>query len=124
MLADLLDVMKQAALDAVRNSKPLSIVYGTVTKESPMEITVNQKLILKEKLEQLVFTRNVTDYEMEVTPDLWPTSVAGGEYAHSHTIPKEKVKIKIHNALKKDEQVIMLQMAGGQKYIIMDRMVV
>lgn len=123
MLADLVELMKRAALDAVRNSNPLAVIFGTVIKESPMEIQVNQKLILQQKLDQLIFTRNVTDYEIEVTPDAWPTNVAGGEYAHSHIIPKDKVKIKIHNALKKDEQVIMFQLPGGQKYIVWDRMV-
>ena len=122
MLADLVECMKMAALDAVRNSNPLCIVFGVVTKESPLEITVNQKLILQDKLGQLIFTRNVTEYEIEVTPDAWPTNTAG-EHPHSHIIPKDKVKIKIHNGLKKDDVVIMFRQEGGQKYIIMDRVV-
>ena len=123
MLADLLECMKQAALDAVRNSKPLGIVYGVVIKETPLEIQVSQKLILKDKLGQLAYTRNVTDFEIEVTPDAWPTNTAGSEDPHSHIIPKNKVKIKIHNGLKKDDVVIMFREEGGQKYVIMDRMV-
>ena len=73
---------------------------------------------------QLAFTRNVTDYETEVTPDAWPTNTAGTEDPHSHTVKKNKVKIKVHNALKKDDVVIMFRQEGGQKYVIMDRMVI
>lgn len=116
MLGNLVESMKKAAIDAVRNTDPTCIIYGKVIKESPLEIQINQKLILREA--QIVLTRNVTDYEIEVTPQQWSTGSADG---HSHGISGKK-KIMIHNKLKLGEELIMIRQTGGQEYIVLDRM--
>ena len=41
---------------------------------------------------------------------------------HSHNI-KGKKKITIHNALAKGDEVILLRQQGGQKYIVVDKVV-
>jgi len=129
MLGDLVESMKKAALDAVDNSDPTCIMYGKVIKVSPLEIQVNQKLILKK--EQLVLTRDVTDYTIKVkatthtveqNPDgLGMTHIfgspEGGGTSHAHGISE----IKILNALKVGEEVILIRQSGGQEYIVLDR---
>ena len=62
---DLLNSIKKAAQEAVDASKPVALLFGKVLNTSPLEINVEQKMILSS--EQLVLTRNVTDYETEVT---------------------------------------------------------
>ena len=102
-------------------SKPANMVFGIVVNESPLQIKVDQKLVLNKA--QLVLSRNVTDYEVEFEPSLnnEPTSHRTEIYdGHDHEI-KGKKKMKIYNALKKDEEVILLQIAGGQKFIVIDR---
>ena len=121
-----LQVIKKAAMEAVANSMPADIVYGTVLSVSPLSVYVDQKKTLE--AEFLVLTRNVTDFDTEVTVE-WRTentSGGGGGYdafsSHSHAITGRK-PIRIHNALKTGEKVAMIQMSGGQEYLIIDRVV-
>ena len=125
MLGDLVDSMKKAALEAVENTDPTCIMYGTVISASPLQIQVNTKLILEEN--QLVLTRNVTDYTVSVsgstnsagghkhTDSLGGDTSSGG--GHSHGISS----IKFLNALKAGEEVILIRQSGGQEYIVLDR---
>ena len=71
----LVEAMKKAALDAVDAEKPVNLCYGKVTRVSPLEINVEQKMTLGEG--QLVLARHVTDYETEVTVE-WETEEKGG----------------------------------------------
>ena len=108
-MGDLVDSMKKAALEAVENTDPTCIMYGTVISASPLQIQVNTKLILEEN--QLVLTRNVTNYTI-------PTSGStGSKDGHSHGIGS----LTVNNSLKAGEEVIMIRQSGGQEYIVLDR---
>lgn len=97
-----LGLIKSAAVAAVQAADLLEIRYGTVTSESPLQISVDTKMPLEPA--QLILTRNVTNHELEM-------SVNGGI----------KQRYTVFNQLKKDEKVIMLRMQGGGKYIVLDR---
>lgn len=101
MLADLLECMKRAAMEAVRDAKPMTVIFGRVTAVNPVEIQISQKLTLKQSLGQLIFTRNVIDYQ---------TQIAGET-------------VTVYNSLKLGESVILLRQEGGQKFIVLDRAV-
>lgn len=45
---DLLNVIKQAAMDAVRASNPTKVIQGEVTSINPLKVKIDQKLILDE----------------------------------------------------------------------------
>lgn len=111
---DLVKLIKKSALEAVNASKPSNVVFGKVISESPLKIKVDQKLVLTSA--QLVLARNVTDYEVSTTVNF----TTGTALEHSHTV-KETKPVKIHNALKNGEEVILIQLAGGQKYVVIDR---
>lgn len=114
---DLLKLMKRTAMDAVNASKPANMVFGKVISASPLQIMVDQKLILNAA--QLGLSRNVTDYEVEMTVDHSTEPSTSGEI-HDHNY-KGKKKFKVHNGLKSGEEVILMQVSGGQKYIVVDR---
>lgn len=123
---DFIKTMKSAAVDAVEAGKPTSVIFGEVKSVSPLAVFVDAKLTIPEKA--LALSRNVTDFDTEVTVN-WRTentSGGGGGYdafsSHSHAITGRK-PIRVHNALKTGEKVIMIRMAGGQKYLIIDRVV-
>ena len=164
MLGDLVESMKKAALEAVENNDPCCIMYGQVINNAPLQIMVNVKLILEEQ--QLVLTRNVTDFYTDVTVD-WGTESAlttnshgtgkgvkvestatltiesGGTPSHSHggsvEIENEvsgstgsynlahthgivgRKRILVHNSLQVGDEVILIRQAGGQEYIVLDR---
>lgn len=42
----LLNIFKLAAVDAVEQSRPMQIVFGTVTSKSPLKIRLDQKRTL------------------------------------------------------------------------------
>ena len=124
---DLVKLMKQSAVEAVNASKPSNVVFGKVISEAPLKIKVDQKLILTSA--QLVLSRNVTDYTVEMTVDhvtrehTHTHEVSDGSISsetHSHGY-KGRKKFLVHNALLVDEEVILIQLAGGQKYVVVDR---
>jgi hypothetical protein len=118
-------VIKKAAVEAVDASKPANIFFGKVISASPLKINVDQKLILTSA--QIALSRNVTDYEveMEPIPSHFTEEASGGSgeqsFANHKHEYKGKKKFKVYNALKSGEEVILLQVAGGQKYIVIDR---
>lgn len=130
---DLLNMIKRASVEAVAASKPTSVVYGKVISTSPLKISVEQKLTLTSA--QLVLTRNVTDHTVNVTMD-WTSENAvhdhsytddgssrtTGSNTHNHQVEGTK-SITIHNGLVVGDEVLMIQMQGGQRYIVMDRVI-
>ena len=141
---DLLNSVKKAAMDAFNASQPSDFCFGKVTSIKPLKILVEQKMTLGAA--QLVLTRNVTDFKTKVTVD-WKTEEALKEdhshkvngsdtngdsinltsesvnLKHLHDIKEEKKEITIHNALQVDDEVILLKQKGGQKYLVLDRVV-
>lgn len=97
--SSLIQLIKQMAVEAVRASKPCDYLVGVVMETEPLKIKVSNTLVLEEDFLEL--TRNVTDYETVI----------------------ENKKIKIHNALKVDDKILMLRKSGGQEFIVIDRVV-
>lgn len=138
---ELLSLIKQAANDSVEAGKPSGVFFGKVVSEDPLKISVDQRMELSEN--QLVLSRNVTDFEMEISllsSNGWKTEAhththnhtisdtytGGGNcdnhtHTHTHDINMEKKKVTIHNALKADDLVILIRQQGGQKFIVLDR---
>ena len=130
--ANLTSLIKTAAKEAVDASGPVQIAFGKVISASPLKIQSEQKAIYTEKM--LILTRNVTDYEVDVSVsaqsvvishghDVVDTYTGGGSATpmnHNHPI-KGKKKVKVHNALLVDDEVILLRVQGGKKYVVLDR---
>lgn len=120
---ELVRTMKRAAAEAVEAGRPVSIVFGQVLGVNPLTVMTEQKMQLGAN--QLVLSRNVTDFVAAVTVS-WETGEQGGGSgeaayeAHRHRISGTK-QITIHNALKPGERVILLRKQGGQEYIVLDR---
>ena len=95
------EVVKRAAVEAVEAQKPVHLLFGQVISASPLKIQVDQKSIYTEKM--LVLTRNVTDFEVDMTVSHVTLNRAGGSgdpafASHNHDY-KGKKKFKVHNAL-------------------------
>jgi hypothetical protein len=129
-MPDMTEFLKQMQ-EVVKNTneagQPADYVFGTVTKASPLQIQVSQKIVLTDA--QLALTRNVTDYEVNVSITGWKTQTKSGgsgyaEFAsHNHDIEISKSKMTIHNALKVGDKVVMMKQKGGQQYLVIDRVV-
>lgn len=100
----MIQTIKQAAIEAVRESSPSAIMYGVVVKASPLEISVEQRLNVPR--EMILLTSNVIDKTTEIRIN-----------------DCAKNKAVIFNALKTGDKVLLLRVQGGQKYVVLDRLV-
>lgn len=100
---DFYNAIKVAALNAQEASQPCDFTFGKVKSVSPLQIHVEQKMVLSSA--QLVVTRNVTDHPVEVEVD------------------GEVKKMTIRNGLKVGDSVVLFKKKGGQRYLILDRVV-
>lgn len=119
-------LIKKAAVEAVREGGPCSVLYGTVRSTSPLVISVDGDEKRNLTKEFLYLTRNVKDHEIEMTVDHQTEEKSGGSgeaafSAHKHAY-KGRKRFLIHNALKTGERVLLLMVQGGDRFIVWDRM--
>lgn len=119
-MPNLIEIIKRASLDAVENSKPMAVVIGVVESVRPLTIRIDQKSILEQ--DDLILTKNVVDYSVNMTIDHVTEVNSSLEEPHSHDYKGEK-SFKIHNALEVNDSVILLRVQGDQQYIVLDRVV-
>lgn len=126
------DVVKRAAVEAVEAGKPVHLLFGQVISTAPLKIQVDQKAIYTEKM--LVLTRNVTDFEVDMTVShkteiithghpVTDTYTGGGtaeNIDHDHPYIGRK-KFKVHNALVVGDWVVLARMQKGKKFVVLDR---
>lgn len=130
--------MRLIASNLMHTMQLTDIFYGTVTKVGPLEIMVDQKLILPESF--LLLSNMVKDHYVDVTVSMQTESDSFMNPSHTHTCPstggptdmgtldtthkheiKHTVKMLKHYGLKVGEKVILLRMQGGKKYLVLDR---
>lgn len=95
-MSNLVEVIKKVALEAVKASNPTSLVIGTVTSTSPLQITVDQKLTLDEDF--LILTKNVKNHyvDMSVSHSTVSNGIAGLSHSHSYSGETEENNIDAH----------------------------
>jgi hypothetical protein len=109
----MLNAIRQAALSAMEAGNPVAIMFGTVTKENPLEVNVDQRFTLDADF--LIVPESLTAYEVDLK--------------HSHTTSTGQTdealtqKVVIRKGLKPGDKVLLLRVQGGQKYLILDRVV-
>lgn len=143
---NLLDTIKNIAESAVAAGKPANWIYGTVTSVEPLKIRIQPTIELTEHF--LTLSHLVQDHFVDMTVSMQtendkflvpdhthtfndyliepsktsPNTTLTTEFdtTHKHEI-KHTIKVKVHNGLKTGERVILLQMAGGKRYYVLDR---
>ena len=109
-MPDIVGIVKKAAIEAVEASKPVNLLFGTVTSVAPLTIQVDQKTILTAAM--LVLCESVVDHWEDVT-----VSFAG----ENNIKVTGRKKVKIHGGLKPGETVLLARMQGGKKFAVIDR---
>lgn len=122
----LLSVMKRSAMDAMNESNPCDILFGTVLTTAPLLIQVDGEQKMKLEEDFLILTRSVRDYNVEMTVEHETEETGGGSgYAafagHKHEYKGRKT-YHVHNALQEGEKVILLQAQHGNAYVVWDRL--
>ena len=134
------DTIKQIALNAVETSKPSGVFYGTVVSASPLQIQLEQKIILGSEF--LILSSSVRDFTVTMTVDhqtdvesehthqyfdsdtgqgaSGSTTRTSSPTTHLHSYSGTKT-FKIHLGLKTGEKVVLMRVQGGQQFIVLDR---
>ena len=99
---NMINIIKQAAVEAVEASAPVQVLFGTVENASPLTVRVDQRFTLSKEF--LVVPEHLTDYTVKI-------ELTGSEVREA----------TVYSALKTGETVLILRMQGGQKYVILDR---
>lgn len=128
MSSDLLNIIKKASVEAVNASNPTAVLFGKVISLSPLKISIEQRMTLTQEF--LILTKNVTNYEINIEMNISTentklhASIEDKEIdmTHKHNILKN-IKATINNELKINDDVILLRMQGGQKYIVLDKLI-
>lgn len=121
---DLIMLIRREAVGAVNASDPTAIRFGKVISTSPLKIQVEQKMTLTKEF--LILTRNVKDHQVEMTVDHETGFRSGGSgdssfASHNHAYTGKK-SFTVHNGLVVGDEVVMIQMQGGQKFIVLDKL--
>jgi hypothetical protein len=95
----LLNVMRQVSRPA--SGETTDLLFGTVTSVSPLKIKVDNRFEITSQF--IILTSLVSDFDVELTAD------------------NETKQYKVNLGLKAGENVIMLRVQKGQKFIIIDR---
>lgn len=109
----MLNVIKQAALDALETNQPVTVMFGTVSKENPLEVNVDQRFTLDADF--LIVPESLTRLEIDLR--------------HVHTAPGGMTDdaltqpVVIRPGLQSGDRVVLLRIQGGQKYLILDKVV-
>ena len=139
MSTGLVEVIKQAAINANDNAQLCDLRYGTVVSTSPLKVQVTNLFTIPESL--LVVPEHLTDHSVDMTIN-WTTATSGnhvhtfssnttssGESVtgstdidgeHHHLLVGKKT-MTIHSALEVGDKVALLRKSGGQSYFILDR---
>ena len=116
MSTKLAKLIKEAAIDAIEQSSPVGVSYGTVTKVNPLVINVDQRMNISSRM--ILLTSNVIDKEIDV--EIEDETEETNSHMHKY---KGQKKYKVLEGLKVGEKVLLLRVQGGQKYIVWDRLV-
>lgn len=123
MSSILLDAVKEMANNLIQNNKLCDWLVGEVTADSPLEVTIDNSLVLTDDV--LYLTKNVMEWSVDMSVDHHTENQGGGGgYAafasHNHGYKGRKTYL-VHNELKVGDQVYLLRASGGQKFIVIDR---
>lgn len=111
---DIVQAIRTNSVNAVNQSQPMNLSFGTVVSTSPLSISIAQDMTLTDQF--LILTNAVRDYSVDMTVS-WTTLESTD---HKHNVQGRK-KITIHNGLTVGEQVLLLRVQGGQSYVVIDR---
>lgn len=130
---DLIQIIQRISADTYDAKKPVLLTFGTVTRAKPLQIRMNEQMILDEKM--LVLTSAVTDHNIEITTDITTDETPKTFLNHSHSTSEgdtgntalphthkitKKHCITVHNALEAGDTVLLCRMQDGNVFVVLD----
>ena len=116
---ELINALKKISVEANEASDPVRIMFGIVTKENPLTIMVDQRLIIDQS--KITLCSSVVERSVKETFNM-ATEDTSSYTTHNHKIVWQKDVI-LNFGLKEGEKVILLRIQGGQSFLVLDRVV-
>lgn len=116
--SDFVRAVQQVSDGANAAGYPADVMSGTVIAASPLKIKVEQRFDIDSA--QLIVPERLTDYKVSVTFD--GETEKAGTTEHFHKYGGE-VTMTVRNALESGDKVALIRQQGGQKFLIIDRVV-
>lgn len=113
---DLVRIIKRIVQDTTENDKPTRIMYGKVISVNPLKVNIEQRMVLGKN--QLVLTDHLSRKTTSISVPDW--------YRDSNdniAIGQREVEVVFDNRLKVNDKVMLLREQGGQKFVILDKVV-
>lgn len=108
--------IKKIVNNIIINKKLCEYHLAIVTKIEPIEITLENQLVLKEESNHLLLTSNVLEQK----------GISKHEFNIQHTESTETIKydmeITFNNNLSVGEYVLLSRIQGGNRYVVLDRL--
>ena len=151
MSTGMVEIMKRAAMDAIENSKPCDLRFGTVVSIAPLKVQITADLIIPESL--IVVPEYLTDYRVNVSGqsnlplylkgldatvsdealvfnllEYSSVSVSNEILVFATDESGESVEnsgensLTVYNTLKIGDKVALIRNQGGKVYYILDRL--
>lgn len=93
-MPNIVEIIKQAAIEANEAAKPMNLLIGVVTSESPLVITLEQRLPLSEEF--LILTKHVTDHYVDMTVSHSTATTNIEDHKHSYQGETEETNVDTH----------------------------
>lgn len=109
----MLQLIKQAAHEAIETGKPVALLFGTIINTNPLKVNVDQRFTLDPDF--LLVPESLTRLELDLR--------------HHHSTGEGTTddglteSIVIRPGLQAGDRVMLLRMQGGQQYLILDKVV-
>ena len=118
MNAQLTQIIKRIAVDAIETKKPLDVVTGNIISVNPLKINLSQFIDIKEDM--VVIPSEYKEHEEKIIIQEQKINLLDeNEEEKEYTIKEQEITIKIPTKLEVGMSVYLLRFGKGQKFYLL-----
>ena len=118
MNAQLTQIIKQIAVDAIETKKPLDVLIGNIISVEPLKINLSQFVDIKENM--IIVPSEYKEHEEKIIiPEQKINLLDENEEEKEYTIKEQEITIKIPTKLEAGMSVYLLRFSEGQKFYLL-----
>lgn len=112
---ELVELIKKIAVNAIEAKKPVNVSIARITELNPLTVQINPKMVLSS---QLIITQTIQDMI-----DGYYIGEGKRSFLISETSSAEGVTPGELRRLTVGDKVLLIRVQGGQKFIVMDKVI-
>ena len=119
MNAQLTQIIKRIAVDAIETKKPLDVVTGNIISVNPLKINLSQFIDIKEDM-VVIQSEYKENEEKIIITEQKINLLDENEEEKEYTIKEQEITIKIPTKLEVGMSVYLLRFNKGQKFYMLN----